>query len=91
MNVNKFFPSLLVVFAILFGACTAKPADIQTENPNVTLTGTVIQAGGGYSLRGETGTTVLESRQINLGQYAGKPVTVTGQYSGTTLFVDKVE
>ena len=33
----------------------------------------------------------LDSYAVDLKQYVGKTVTVTGQYSGDTLFVSKVE
>lgn len=87
--------SLLVATSIFFGGCTAfeaKPADMTTESPDVTLTGSVIQAGTIFSLNipGKP-PTELDSRQVSLKDYVGKTVTVTGQYSGTTLFVSKIK
>ncbi len=88
-------PSTLLVASILFGGCSsfvAKPADINTESPDVTLTGTLIQADTTFQLTTPGKAPVeLDSRQITLSNYAGKAVTVTGQYSGTTLFVSKIQ
>ena len=85
--------SLLISASLLFGGClVAKPADLTTESPDITLTGTVVQAGNRFSLDIEGKPAVeLDSRQVTLGNYAGKSVSVTGQYSGTTLFVSKIQ
>lgn len=85
--------SLLLTASILLGGClVAKPADLTTESPDVTLTGTIVQAGTQFSLSIPGKPPVeLDSRQVTLGTYAGKNVTVTGQYSGTTLFVSEIK
>lgn len=85
--------SLLISASFLFGGCLiAKPADITSESPNVTLTGTIVQAGTKYSLSAAGRAPIeLDSRQVDLATYSGKTITVTGQYSGTTLFVSKIE
>lgn len=82
--------------SLLLGACTpttkTTPINLETESPNVTLTGNLTQAGNRFSLT-STGQAPIEldSRKVDLSSYAGKTVTVTGQYSGTTLFIDKIE
>lgn len=85
--------SALLTASIFFGGClVAKPADIETESPDVTLSGTIIQAGTKFSLSVPDKPLVeLDSRQVDLGDYLGKTITVTGQYSGTTLFVSKIQ
>lgn len=85
--------SALLVTSLLFGGClVAKPADLSTESPDVTLSGTLVQAGTRFSLNISGKPPIeLDSRQVNLTDYAGKTVTVTGQYSGTTLFVSKIQ
>jgi|CXWL01.1.fsa_nt_gi PBP1b-binding outer membrane lipoprotein LpoB len=85
----------LLIASIFFGGCSAPtptPVQTQTETPDVTLTGTVIQAGNRFSLSSTGKPPVeLDSRKVKLVNYVGKTVSVTGQYSGTTLFVDKIE
>ncbi len=85
--------SALLVASVLFGGClVAKPADLSTESPDITLTGTVVQAGNRFSLNIEGKAPIdLDSRQVSLSDYATRTVTVTGQYSGTTLFVSKIQ
>lgn len=99
-------PLLILSTSLLLGACSPTttpqtkpdlaspntPIDLKTEFPDVTLTGTVIQAGTRFSLSSSGKPPVeLNSRKIKLVDYVSKIVTVTGQYSGTTLFVDKIE
>ncbi len=87
--------SFLLAVSIIFGGCTsfvAKPADTTSESPDVTLTGSLIQAGTIYSLNVAGKPPIeLDSRQVILKNYVGKTITVTGQYSGTTLFVSKIK
>jgi hypothetical protein len=65
-----------------------------TENKvgETSLSGTLIQQGDEFfiSRSGEEPTS-LDSYDIKLNRYIGKEVTVTGQYSGDTLFVKEVE
>lgn len=87
--------SAVLVSSLIFGGCSAfvaKPADVESESPDVTLTGTLTQAGSRFSLNVEGKPPVeLDSRQVTLSDFAGRSVTVTGQYSGTTLFVSKIQ
>ena len=83
----------ILSFGIVFSGCSleAKPAEVETETPTVTLSGVITAKSGGYMIS-ETGkNTDLESRKINLGSFVGKNVKVVGEYSGTTLFVDSIE
>jgi hypothetical protein len=55
-------------------------------------TGIISQAGGKYFLQEAGGTPqMIESYAVELSQYVGQTVTVTGQYSGDTLFVGSIE
>lgn len=93
MSKRKIWLSVtLFVTSLFLGGClTAQQADIQTENPNITLTGTLNKAGSRFSLSIVGKPSIeLDSRKINLDQYTGRSISVTGQYSGTTLFVDRV-
>ncbi|MBI2325799.1 hypothetical protein HYU91_00200 [Candidatus Collierbacteria bacterium] len=87
--------SSLLASSIFFGGCSAfvaQPADTTSESPDVTLTGSLIQAGTIFSLNVVGKAPVeLDSRQVSLKDYVDKTVTVTGQYSGTTLFVSQIK
>ncbi|MEK7525364.1 MAG: hypothetical protein AAB548_03265 [Patescibacteria group bacterium] len=95
INRKSALVATLLATSLIFGGCSAStptPVQTQTETPDVNLTGTIIQAGSLYSLTITGKPPVeLDSRRVNLADYVGKTVTVTGQYSGTTLFVDKIE
>ncbi len=79
---------------MLTGCSKTSPASApvaQEKAVNTTLTGTVTKNGAKFFIQ-PTGkpTTELDSYTVKLEQYVGKKVSVTGQYSGTTLFVDTV-
>lgn len=62
------------------------------KSGDTTKTGVISEAGGSYFLQ-EAGDTprVVESYSVDLSQYVGQTVTVTGQYSGDTLFIGSLE
>lgn len=74
--------------SLTFSGCAAKPANTTTENPNVTIMGTLQSAAGKFSVVSNGKVTDLDSRRVDLSPYVGQIVKVTGQFSGTTLFVD---
>lgn len=80
----------------LFSSSSTDSSDIgssvEEKVGNTIKTGVVSQAGESYFLT-EPGKTPAEidSYAIDLAQYVGKSVTVTGQYSGDTLFVGAIE
>ncbi len=97
----------LIVFGIIGGYVYLKKYDSEQNSPSpgtinqrgaenkvgeTSLSGTLIQQGDDFfiSQSGEEPTGV-DSYDIKLTQYIGKEVTVTGQYSGNTLFVKEVE
>ena len=88
---KKILLAILLISSLTFGACVAKPASLTTEDPNTNLTGVVTQTGAQFSIKTDTGIVALDSRKLDLSLSVGKTVTVIGQYSGTTLFVDKIE
>ncbi len=59
---------------------------------NTTLTGKITKVGNKYfiTVSGKQPQD-LDSYSMKLGQYVGQTVTVTGQYSGDTLFVGKIK
>lgn len=86
----------MVLTAVVLTGCskTAVPSTpvVQEKAVNTTLTGTVTKSGTKFYIQ-PTGkpTTELDSYTVKLDQYVGQKVSATGQYSGTTLFVDTVE
>lgn len=86
-------PIILLSFSVLLGGCLiAKPADVKTESPDVTLSGTISRTGPLFFLTtADRGIIQLDSREVDLSGYTNLAVTLTGQYSGTTLFVSKIE
>lgn len=86
------FLIIVVSFGTFLGGCNlvAKPADMNTESPNVTIKGVISAINKIYSISDGIKSTELVSNSLDLGQYVGKTVTVIGQFSGTTLYVDLV-
>lgn len=83
---------IFVGFSLAGCNLVAQPADMTEESPTVTLSGTLTAAGGKFTLATPDRKTVdLDSRQVDLSTYSGKQVTVSGQYSGTTLFVSTIQ
>ena len=84
-----------LLFAIILGGCslTAKPADLSTGSPEITVSGTLIKAEVGYILENAdgTGNIALDVRMVKPENFEGKTVMIKGQYSGTTLFVDLIK
>lgn len=57
-----------------------------------TKTGQVIQLGGKYNLQQAGQLPIaIDSYSVNLSTYVGKTVTITGEYSGDTLFVGAIQ
>jgi hypothetical protein len=83
----------LLVGSLFLGGCSlvAKQADVATETPTTRIMGPVTSAGNLFYISVGTDNTEITSRKIDLKQYVGKTVTVTGEFSGTTLFVDEVK
>lgn len=85
---------LLIGVVILFAGCQTQttPTEIPTTQENTTLTGQLTATSPDKAvIQLEDGTTdSVESYAIDFTVYSGKAVQVTGQYSGTTLFVDQI-
>jgi hypothetical protein len=106
MKKALFILSSLFVSALLVSACTAfssKPSQngSQTETSDsqqveksgdTTKSGKISKSGEKFYLQ-ETGKSPIEinSYSIDINQYVGQTITVTGQYSGDTLYIGKVE
>ncbi len=88
---------LLVVFLLGKGVLsnlknTAVPAESSQKVGTTTKTGVISVSSGVFYLQ-EAGQTPkeIDSYTVELGDYVGQSVTVSGQYSGDTLFVGSVE
>jgi len=92
---KTFVLGAILASSIIFGGCSsfvAKPASLESESPDVTLTGTLVKAGNKYAIDLPNRSSIeIDTRQVNFTDFVGKEVTVTGQYSGTTLFVSKIQ
>lgn len=83
----------------LLSGCTipGMPAGTDTttteKSGDTTKTGTIMKAGELYFLNEPDSNKPLaiDTYSVDLAQYVGKRVKVTGQYSGDTLFVGKIE
>ena len=69
-----------------------KPNAAEQKVGDTVITGAISQVGEKYfiTVPGQT-PKEIESYLVQLPDYVGKTVTITGQYSGDTLFVGKVE
>lgn len=85
--------SAVLMSSFILGGCSlvAQPANVATETPTKSITGKIVISGDMVSITSSGKVTEVTSRKIDLKKYDGKMVTVTGEFSGTTLFVDKVE
>ncbi len=83
---------MILFSAVILGGCqTAKPAENLNENV-VEKTGEVrVKTGDEYILATDSGLVNMTSQKINLDNYMKKKIKVTGMFSGSTLYVDKVE
>lgn len=74
------------------GSTTVGAPAANQKSGDTIKTGIITEAGSSFFLT-EPGDTprVIESYSVDLSQYVGQTVTVTGQYSGDTLFIGKVD
>lgn len=65
---------------------------VEEKKGDTSMTGVISASGDTYLITAPgKAPKGLDSYAVDLKQYVGKTVTVTGQYSGDTLFVSKVE
>lgn len=69
-----------------------QPNAAEKKVGDTVMTGTISQVGEKYfiTVAGQT-PKEIESYLVKLSDYVGKTATITGQYSGDTLFVGKIE
>ena len=65
---------------------------VEQKQGNTIITGKISGSTGAYFIQ-ESGKNPqgIDSYAIDLSQYVGQTVTITGQYSGDTLFVGEVK
>lgn len=100
------FPLVVIVCAVVVSGCmpgsdnsTSAPSQTEQSAPaaneksgDTSKTGTISTSEGRYFLQESGGTPEeIESYAVELEEYVGQTVTVTGQYSGDTLFVGSVQ
>ena len=89
---RKTILGVFLISGFLFGGCApSSQSTSQEQAPVTTLTGTISKKADVFILTEKTGKTdTINSYTAKLDQYIGKTITVSGQYSGTTLYVDTV-
>ena len=101
MKKSLMLAALVIGSGLTFAGCGAEPVTTpqttQTQGTtekvgDTTKTGTISFTDGRYFLA-EAGQTPkeIDSYAVDLSSYVGQKVTVTGQYSGDTLFVGSIE
>ncbi|MBD3279797.1 MAG: hypothetical protein GF390_03755 [Candidatus Pacebacteria bacterium] len=71
---------------------TGKTRNIEDKQGNTVKTGLITAAGNQYFITEAGGSPEeIKSYNLELDHYVGQQVTVTGQYSGDTLFVSQLE
>ena len=79
---------MVVVFCSVF--LSSCGSSVKTET-TVSKTGTLtIKSGEEYLLKTDDGIVNMTSNKVNLDSYMKKKITVTGQFSGSTLYVDSI-
>lgn len=89
---------LIILFSVLLlGGCglsspkTIDNTAVTVEQGVVTRTGQLkTKVGSEYLLSTTEGIINITSNKVNLDQHLGKKITVTGMFSGSTLYVDKL-
>lgn len=90
-------PVILFLGIFLAGGCVpggGQTSEAEVSSVNQTRQGVLSQGVGPglYVLQVSPGVIVeLHDGNVSLAEYVGQSVKVTGQFSGTTLYVDEVE
>lgn len=83
---------LVLVSVFILGGCgTAKPAENLKENIAERVGTIKTKVGNEYLLVTSDGIVNITSNKVNLDNYLKKPIRVSGMFSGSTLYVDKIE
>lgn len=94
-----FFVLIFVVFLGFISGCSLVKNDsesgisneLEQKNAVITITGILSKNGELFFVTDSTGVIHdVESYAVSFDQYVGKTVTVSGQYSGDTLYVTEI-
>jgi len=88
---SKTFLILLFSILVLGGCGTTKPTEDISKNIVEKIGEIRVKAGDEYVLSTDLGLVNMTSTKIDLDNYMKKKIKVTGMFSGSTLYVDKVE
>ena len=86
--------SFVLISSFIFSSCnsSSKSEQYLEKNQEIVLTGRITKSGSGYILTTSSGKIQeLESYTIEFANYINQTKTVTGEFSGNTLFVTQVE
>ena len=88
---------VLLSLSVILGGCslgtqsTGEVNEEVLERPVTVLKGKVVKTGTTYSLVSGSKATEITSKKIDLNSFNLKEVEVTGEFSGTTLYVDSIQ
>ncbi len=96
------FASIVLIAGMVFSGCSlgtgpttaedSKPSVAAQKQGDTRKSGTVRKQGAVFMIETGPGTfESIDSLAVDLAAYENQVVTITGQYSGDTLFVGKVE
>ncbi|MFA7301740.1 MAG: hypothetical protein WC069_05495 [Candidatus Shapirobacteria bacterium] len=85
---KKFLLLIIIIFSnLLLSSC----GETKKADATVTKTGTVtMKVGEEYLLKTDEGIVNITSNKLSLDSYLKQKISVTGQFSGTILYVDKI-
>lgn len=100
-KINLIFTLFIVFFfSGILSACipsntpvqesTSTDQELTEKSGFTTLNGTISQQGNSFLLQTSSGPITLQSFELDLAEYVGQSVTVTGKYSGDELFVSEI-
>ncbi len=91
---KKIMLAAIIISGLMFGGCgtTTENSQQRIEQNVVTKEGVVqTKIGDEYVLKTDSELVNMTSNKVNLDDYMKKQVKVTGMFSGSTLYVDRVE
>lgn len=92
--------AVVVVTGILLTACQAQPTNVNDianspapaqKTGDTTKSGKVVQNNNRFYLQTTGQLQEIDSYSVTLADYVGQSVSATGQFSGDTLFVAKIQ
>lgn len=97
---KKYVLSLLLLASVSLAACTqtttpssdSSTSGIEEKRGDTTKSGLLVKQGEKYYIKSETGEMEeVESYSVDFSNFENQRVSATGQYSGDTLFIGKID